>query len=48
VFDRGFGTKSLTAKMISTGLIHVTTVTHFTDGSGRADYTTEEDLDLST
>jgi len=43
-----FSTRNVTIHMLSRTLIHVTTVTHYTDGSGRADYTAEEDLVLST
>jgi hypothetical protein len=43
VVQREFGTKTVTVHLVS-GHIHVTTVTHFTDGSGRPDYTTNEDL----
>lgn len=39
-FDQGFATKRVRFDIYSVGTLRVSTIVHFTDGSGRADYTT--------
>ncbi|GHO51058.1 hypothetical protein [Ktedonospora formicarum] len=41
--DETFGTRDFTLTL-SGDKLHITTVTHFTDNSGRADFTTEDDF----
>ena len=42
VISRPYGIKTITVKYVSANQLQVTTVTHFTDESGLADYTTVE------
>ena len=47
VVNRGFATKAITLRYIDSTHIRATTVTRFTDGSGRANYTTTETLQIA-
>lgn len=41
-YNQGFATKRVTVVVQPLGTLRVTTVVHFTDGSGRADYETHD------
>jgi hypothetical protein len=47
VADEGFATKTITVRYIDANQIRATTLTHFTDESGRPNYTTTETLTRS-
>ena len=47
-WDFGFKTMAQTLTLVSDGHLHITSFSHFTDGSGRKDYTLDEDFHRTT
>jgi hypothetical protein len=47
-WDFGFKTMAQTLTLVTDGHLHISSFSHFTDGSGRRDYTLEEDFHRTT